>query len=125
GEHDVATKVVPREQAVKGRHAADAVRLRVVDATLRVRVDLDGGQRVSHRRAVARLSRRSARASAARTSSGWTASRQRPPTGQIRGCRRNPRKSTRSLYAYSFSAAMQASSHRSPTTAAVCGQGRK
>src|SRR5438477_9060784 len=110
-EHDVATEVVPRPQAVERRDAADAVRLRVVDATLRIRVDLDV--------VLSTLS------SAARTCSGSTDSKQRPPTGQIRGCQRDPRKSTRSLYAYSFSATMHATSQGRPTTARACTHGRK
>ncbi len=39
--------------------------------------------------------------SAPRTSSGWTESRQRASAGHVRGCQRNPRKSTRALYACS------------------------
>src|SRR5207248_7934974 len=124
-EHDVATKVVPREQAVERNDAADAVRLRVVDAALWVGVDLDGGRRVSHRCTPVRLSLRSTISNAARASSGCTESRQRPATGHIRGSQRKPRKSTRALYAYFRSPAMQASSHRSPTTARARGQGRK
>ena len=90
GEHDVATQVVPRAQAVERDDAADAVRLRVVDATLRVRVDLDAGSQ--HAAPALRA-----------TSSGRTEWRQRPRPGRSaaasatrasrrRRCTRAPRR---------------------------------
>ncbi len=102
GDDDVATQVVPCAQVTEGDDAADSLRLRVLDATLRARVDRGD---IAIRRVgigwpvlgVVRPSwfgRHQSFPSAAITCGAVIDAMHGPPTGQVLARHSNPRKFT-------------------------------
>jgi hypothetical protein len=82
-EHDVPTEVVPCAHVAEVGDSPDPFGLRVPHPALGVRVELG----------------HSSSPSASTTSAGRIFSRQRAPTGQLRGCHPDPGELTRALYA--------------------------